>query len=658
MTLRKVITSSLAIVLSVSAATRAQTGYYDIAGKTDDDLLADGRPFGFWEKRNTGLPTDLPRRDRTGSVYHVAQSNPAAADTNPGTESLPFRSISQAAGVLQPGDRVIIHGGVYRETVHPSRGGTGPEKMITYEAAPGDTVVISGSVLLEGWERGEGWNYRRGSRYPQDGGDDRGGGDRQGGGAPQGGGDPVTVWQVDLPGQLMGGYNPFGMVNMLHDRAYLQYQKVKMDGHFRRRGMVFVDGKPLEQVEHPVDVAEKESGAFWVEHNGMRIHVRFPGKGRPDQHRVEAAIREQLFVPREYGTGYIRIRGIIFRHCANGFPVPQRGAVSSNRGNHWIIEGCTVEWVNALGIDLGNEMWNTPDQPGLGNHIVRGNVIRQCGIGGLQAMHAPSLLIEDNLFEEIGWQDAEHAWESGAIKLHRASDCLIRRNIFRKITHAPGIWLDYKSNRNCRITRNVFTDITTARGAIYIEVSRNHCLVDHNIFHRLRSQYWISGEYGAGGSALYTDGSDSIEFRNNLAFDIENTGYGSYLNAERMVDMRGGLTRFHRVEHNVFIDCRKHAIEFPNEYNYSDLNVFASMRPGYLKMANPAPALLLDLEAWRIAFGCEPGGRLARMAATLDPETLLFSLEVRDPMDLAGLHAGPFGALTTCRDVVLDPRKR
>ena len=200
------------------------------------------------------------------------------------------------------------------------------------------------------------------------------------------------------------------------------------------------------------------------------------------------------------------------------------------------------------------------------------------------------------------------------------------------------------------------TDIVTARGAIYIEVSRKHCLVDHNFFHRLRSQYWISGDYGAGGSAFYTDGSDSIEFRNNLAFDIENTGYGSYLNAERIVDMSGGLTRFHRVEENIFIDCRKYAIEFPNEYNFSDRNLFAQVPPGYLKMGNPPPPLLLDLEAWRIAFGWEEHGVVLPMKATLDPETLLFSLEVPASGELKGRTAGPFRQLTSFRGVTLDPR--
>ncbi|NJK94151.1 MAG: hypothetical protein HC905_03725 [Bacteroidales bacterium] len=50
---------------------------------------------------------------------------------------------------MEPGDKVIIREGIYRETVHPAKGGVSAEKMITYEAAVGEKVIISGSFPLE-----------------------------------------------------------------------------------------------------------------------------------------------------------------------------------------------------------------------------------------------------------------------------------------------------------------------------------------------------------------------------------------------------------------------------------------------------------------------------------------------------------------------------
>ncbi len=611
------------VVLSCFSLAFSQEAYFkDI----DIDRLANGEPFFFWEK-----PVE------TKAIYYVDKNHPKANDSNPGTESLPFRSINAAATILGPGEKVFIKQGTYRETIHPAKSGTGPGKMIVYEAFPGDTVVIKGTVLLDknGWEAGKGWEYSKKKLEKA-----------------------VDIWQYKLHDIDFNGYNPFGMLNLMHDREYFQYKKeVKIEPHFKRRGTIFIDGEPLEQVLLPVQLAERDSGAFWVEHNGLTIHVRFPGSSKPSDYIAEAAIREQLFVPRAYGFGYIKLKGLVFEQSANGFPVPQRGMVSSNRGHHWVIEDCIIQDANSLGVDLGNEMWHTVDQEPIGHHVFRRNIVRNCGISGLQAMRAPGLLIEDNLFEHVGWQDAELAFESGGIKLHRAKNTLIRRNVFRHIRFAPGIWLDYKSSRNCRVTRNVFSNIITARGGIYIEASHGHCRVDHNIFYELYSQFWLSGDPGAGGSALYTDGSDSIYFDHNLAMNVENSGYTDYLNAERIVGNRGGVTRWHRLEHNIFTACEKHAIEFPNQYNFSDGNLYGDLPGGYLKMANPAPALLLDLDMWRTLYGWDLNGGRIKMKAHVDTEKLTLTLEELENFKKEYREAGPFKKLDQVKTLHIDPRK-
>ena len=596
-----------------------------------EDCLANGQVFPVWDRPQQYVNT-----------FYVDNRNPLASDKNNGSMGKPFKTIARAAAILKPGERVIIKQGVYRELVVPKRGGDGADKMITYEAAKGEEVILTGSIVLDKnkWEKGRGWKYAKHEPYTED-----------------ASGTIAGIWQYDFDGSLFGGYNPFGMLNLLHDREYLKYQKVKMDAHFKRRGMLFLNGQILEQVNNPVELAEKVKGAFWIEHNGMRIHVRFPGSTLPTDYTVEATAKEQVFAPAEYGMGYIALKGITFKHAGNGFPVPQRGLVSTSRGHHWLVEQCIIEWANAIGIDMGNEMWSTDHQPGVGYHIVRNNIIRNCGIGGLEALGGKQLLVEDNLFENIGWQDAELAFESGGIKIHTTFNTLIRRNVFRNIKFAPGIWMDYLANQNVRITNNVFTDITTARGAIYIEVSRNDCLIDRNVFHKTRSQYWISGDYGAGGSALYTDGSDSIRFWNNLMLDIENTGYGDYLNAERIVDQRGGVTRWHSVMNNIFIDCRKHAIEFANEYNYSNGNIFSRIPPGFLKMGNPAPALLLDLPAWNKLYNWELDGKMAHIGGELNSSTLKLKMIVPVNQQNLLLNKGPFSEYFNEKEINIDPRK-
>ena len=103
----------------------------------DKAMLPDGTMFPFWDDQTNYRTT-----------YHVACQDPQASDANPGSREKPFRTIGRAAEILQPGEKVVVHEGVYRECVSPRRGGTGPDAMIAYEAAPGERVVVSGARPL------------------------------------------------------------------------------------------------------------------------------------------------------------------------------------------------------------------------------------------------------------------------------------------------------------------------------------------------------------------------------------------------------------------------------------------------------------------------------------------------------------------------------
>ncbi len=593
-------------------------------------LLANGKAFVSWEKP--------PQYSKT---YYVDGQSLLASDENTGTAEQPFRTINKAAQIVKAGERVVIREGVYRESIHPLNGGTSADKMIYYEAEKNQTVIIKGSIITskERWKKSNGFNFPAPSYSIKD---------------------TSNVWQYSFNGNEFNGYNPFGMLNLMHDRSWLQYKKeVNMTPHFMRRGMLFANGIPAKQVLHTKELrkAVKDTISFWVEHNGMRIHVNFPNGKNPSDYEIEISNKEQIFVPSEYGLNYIQLKDITFMHASNGFPVPQRGMVSANRGHHWIIENCIIDGANSVGIDLGIEIWDadSPRNGVLGHCIIRKNIFRNCGISGLQGMGCVDMLIEDNIFENIGWQDAELGFESGAIKLHNSDNTLIRRNMFRYISYAPGIWLDYLSNENCRITRNIFTNIITARGAIYIEVSHRDCRVDHNIFNKINSRYWLNGDYGAGGSALYTDGSDSIRFDHNLVFDVENSGFGCYQNADRLVDGRGGITRWHKVSNNIFVDCRKEAIEFPNEFNFCDGNIFSKVPSGYIKIANPAPAMLWDIDAVRKVYGWERNGKMiADIMFNLDPQAMTLNIIVPNGFTTS---AGPFIEYKNLTKLNIDPRK-
>jgi hypothetical protein len=57
---------------------------------------------------------------RMPAELHVA---PTGTDDADGSEQHPFQTISRAASLAQPGDTVVVHGGVYREWVRPRYSG-------------------------------------------------------------------------------------------------------------------------------------------------------------------------------------------------------------------------------------------------------------------------------------------------------------------------------------------------------------------------------------------------------------------------------------------------------------------------------------------------------------------------------------------------------
>lgn len=75
---------------------------------------------------------------------HVAITG---SDSNDGSVAHPYRTVQHAATAAQPGDTVTVHAGTYRERVHPSTSG------ITFQAAPGEAVTLSGSEPMTGWQQ-------------------------------------------------------------------------------------------------------------------------------------------------------------------------------------------------------------------------------------------------------------------------------------------------------------------------------------------------------------------------------------------------------------------------------------------------------------------------------------------------------------------------
>ncbi|MFD0960972.1 hypothetical protein [Paenibacillus chungangensis] len=91
-------------------------------------------------------PGTLPASDNT---YYVATTG--SDTTGDGSKNNPWRTIQKAADTMVAGDTTVIREGIYEETVKPSQSGE-EGKAITYKAADGEKVVVSGADTVTGWE--------------------------------------------------------------------------------------------------------------------------------------------------------------------------------------------------------------------------------------------------------------------------------------------------------------------------------------------------------------------------------------------------------------------------------------------------------------------------------------------------------------------------
>ena len=366
----------------------------------------------------------------TGKQYHVAKTG---SDSNAGTKRSPFLTINKAAQVALAGDSVIVHEGVYREYVNPAAGGESNDKRITYRAADGEEVVISGSELAKGWNHVSG-----------------------------------NIWKLSVPESFFGELNPFNTLIKHPERVdadeagdgwgWLKY------GRWTHRGDVFIEGEGLTERKTQAELADNSLTWYTETVAGItHIWANFAGHN-PNEKNVEINSREYAFYPQKPGLNFITLKGFIIKNVASHWAPPtknQPGAVGSNGGNNWVIEDNIVMYAKAGCISIGMPT-GAADQSQAGHHIIRNNILYRCGQGGVlgQSWNSYSV-IEGNHIEDTNYRKEFGGWETAALKFHGAEALVIRNNLIRnvgtidpEIGAAHGIWNDF-NNQNWRVSNNV-----------------------------------------------------------------------------------------------------------------------------------------------------------------------------------------------------------
>ncbi len=537
-------------------------------------LLPDGTSFMSW--------SDITSYSRT---YHVSQNHPKASDENDGSEELPFRTINHAAQVVKPGERVCIHSGIYRELVRPCFSGEGPGRMIAYDAAPGEQVIIRGSrevatkwVLSVDPNDPENISRQKLSKEV----------------LSTGNIFSKKIWMTTLQDDLFeNGYFPLQIANTTEEEFKMMDWATRWIGRIPYslpRCLLFQEGQRLSQISAYEDLVLLP-GSCWVAPDGKTIHIHPFSNANPNSQFFEVAVQEHVIQPQTIGLGFIRVSGLILEHCANGFLRSGTGGLFTMGGHHWIIEGNTVRHMNSLGIEIGSSAYERRDPrnpPSVerqgqqasrsvdlnrGHHIVSRNIISDCGTAGIRGLGVEYSLVEYNDITDCGWQDAEFHYEVAGIKLLITRGTLVQHNYISHIQGGCGIWLDW-DNRNSRVTRNVMHDITTAQGGIFIEASQVPNLVDNNII-------WdINGE------GVYLCDTDNTIVVHNLFGNVSEEQVVAKVKTDRSLGGRKLTATGNKIVNNIIADQGK-PIFSGDPGNLTDYNIYVSALPGKSEMKDP-----------------------------------------------------------------------
>lgn len=407
-------------------------------------------------------------------VYYVRQKSVPQGD---GTKDNPFCTIKQAADIAKPGDTVVIGNGVYREWVDPKNGGLDECQRITYVNAQGETPVISGAEIIDGWAP-----YKN------------------------------NTWYAEVDNSLFGEFNPYA-TELFGD----WYNSL---GQVHHTGELFLNGTAMYEAASLDDLLKKPKSNkstlrwFSVVKEDKTVFYGDFGKENPNTQCTEISVRPFCFFPKKEGLSYITVSGITMRQAATQWAPPtafQSGIIGVNWSKGWIIEGCKIHDSKCCGISLGKKRedkdncWSkNPAKDGsqtyteiifsnlnggwskdnIGGHIVRNNEIYNCGQTGIVGCMGGAFCdISGNHIHHINIRHEFSGAETAGIKLHAAIDAVIEKNVIHDCNR--GIWLDWEAQGT--IVRKNALFFNNDDEDLFIEVCHGPCIVENNLLLSERS---------------------------------------------------------------------------------------------------------------------------------------------------------------------------
>jgi hypothetical protein len=496
------------------------------------------------------------------SILYVNGLHPMASDENNGTADRPLKTIQRAAKLAEAnhhqniGTRIVIYPGIYREAITLDLRGDYMDAPIIFEAKDQGTVILSGADVWTGWEKHDSANIY------------------------------THPWQYKWGTSA----NPW------------ESEHVTLEPIVRRREMVFVDGKLLDQV---LSLGALQDGSFYVSEEKGLIYLSSPTNGFVQRGLIEVATRERLLAAHDARN--IVVRGLVFQHANS--PI-QDSAVSFFDSAHITIENCQFIWNNWSGLGF----WNTT------NIRASGNIANNNGGVGMVAWKGDNLLFEENETSYNNWRGARggfYGWAVAGLKHLRIHHGLYRRHTAVN-NFARGFWLDYDNAHihieDTLVCRNLLD-------GVFIEASQGPVT--------LKNSTICHNEKGAGvlstnsrfvtleGNTIYGNGGSQIKVTGDSERRVPDWQTG-----EQMVLRAEGWT----LRGNTFVGHHpgQFVIETPNWQHF--LRSLTGEGNLWYNPDNPRAfkvgSAVFDFSGWQAVTGQDVGSRFADPHSTASQEKI------------------------------------
>jgi hypothetical protein len=296
----------------------------------------------------------------SGKTWHVSGQKLAGIK-----QDEQVQTISKAASLAEPGDTVIIHGGIYRETVVIEKSGL-PDRPITFQAATGAGLVITGADRISEWTKAPGEDHICSTPWPY----------------------KFITWNRH-------NTHPDDDFHLLIGRCE----------------QVFVNGYALQQV---LERDKLGRGTFYADLDAERLYVWSCDNQDVSSKKikVEASIRDTILAVK---GNYIVIKGMRFRYAANR---AQHGAVEFS-GDHLTVEDCILEYTNASGAEFAGE-----------DITVRRCTFQHNGQLGFGANRAHRLRMTGCTVRDNNIKGFDRGWEAGGNKICLTRGAVLENNTF------------------------------------------------------------------------------------------------------------------------------------------------------------------------------------------------------------------------------------